>query len=200
MKGLTIGAEKSISRITPEKRTPPASAPPKPSISKQMPPTPPKKVLTATKTIIRKRKGAIRIKPEAQKDKSNTVVNYGNEPIQPNILTEKWEAYASKIKQTSGGFSSSILVNCEPQLKEDNKTIHIIFRNETNELEFTKMSSDLLNYLKSNLNNNNIEFTTEVNQVKAKKVLYTNRDKFDHLTKTEPKLLEWATKLGLELK
>lgn len=165
-----------------------------------MPPTPQKKVLTATKTITRKRKGAIRIKPEVEKDKSNTVVDYGNEPINPDVLSEKWVEYATKIKQTSGGFSSSILVNCEPKLNEDNKTVHIIFRNETNELEFSKMSASLLEHLKSSLKNNNIEFTTEVNEVKAKKVLYTNRDKFDHLAKTEPKLLDWATKLGLELK
>ena len=165
-----------------------------------MPPTPQKKVLTATKTITRKRKGTIRIKPEVEKGKANKVLDYGNEPIQQGMLSEKWEEYATKIKQTSGGFSSSILVNCEPKLKEDNKTVHIIFRNETNELEFSKMSLNLLEYLKSKLKNSHIEFTTEVNQVKAKKVLYTNRDKFDHLAKAEPKLLDWAAKLGLELK
>jgi DNA polymerase-3 subunit gamma/tau len=91
-------------------------------------------------------------------------------------------------------------VNCEPQLQPDGKTIHVIFRNETNELEFGKMSLDLLEHLKSSLKNNDLEFTTEVSIEKAKKVLYTNRDKFDHYAEKQPKLLDWATRLGLELK
>ena len=198
---MTIGAEKSIASITnntPIAKTKPTT--PIQQVSKPIPPTPEKKVLTTTKSIVRKRKSTIRIKPETKTNQENQVKHYGNEQIIPEVLIEKWQEYANQVKKTSGGFSSSILVNCEPKLKEDNTTIHVIFRNETNELEFSKMSLNLLEYLKSSLRNNNIEFTTEVNQVKAKKVLYTNRDKFDHLAKTQPKLLDWAAKLGLELK
>lgn len=111
-----------------------------------------------------------------------------------------WNAYSDEKKKTLGGFSSSILSNTEPKLLADNKTIHLVFRNETNELEFAKLSLELLEYLKSNLRNNHICFTTEVSVEKAKKLLYTNRDKFNHFTKKHPKLLDWEQKLGLELK
>ena len=56
------------------------------------------------------------------------------------------------------------------------------------------------NFLKKNMKNSHICFTTEISKTKAKKILYTNRDKFDHFAKTHPKLKEWEQKLGLELK
>ena len=115
-------------------------------------------------------------------------------------LSEKWTIYSNQLKQTLGGFTSSVLANCEPILKEDGKTIHVVFKNQTNESEFTGLSQELLPYLKAELKNNYLNFTTEVNITKAKKTLYTNKDKFDHMVNTYPKLNEWATKLGLELK
>ena len=104
------------------------------------------------------------------------------------------------MKPSLGGFSASVLANCEPKLLDDSKTVHLVFRNETNEIEFGKLSSSLLEHLKSNLRNNHIEFSTEVSKEKAKKILYTNQDKFTHFAESFPKLLEWETKLGLELK
>jgi hypothetical protein len=62
------------------------------------------------------------------------------------------------------------------------------------------MSSNLLDYLKTHLKNNHIAFSTQVSIEKAKKLLYTNKDKFIHLSKTHPKLVDWEQKLGLELK
>ena len=103
------------------------------------------------------------------------------------------------MKHTSGGFSGSILANCLPTLQEDNKTVHLIFRTNSNEAKFLNMSEELLVYLKSALKNNFITFETEINKEKAKKVLYSNRDKFDHFSEQYPKLKDWETKLGLDL-
>lgn len=110
-----------------------------------------------------------------------------------------WKTYVNKIKQTSGGFSGSVLANGQPTLQADGKTIHLIFKTETNEKEFNRMADEMLVYLKSNLKNNFIAFSTEVNKEKAKKVLYSNKEKFDHFAKKYPKLKDWETKLGLDL-
>jgi len=84
-------------------------------------------------------------------------------------------------------------------LLEDQTTVHLVFRNETNRKGFLRLSEDLLTHLKSELQNNNILFSMEVNKSKAKKVLYSNRDKFDHFSEKYPKLKDWENKLGLEL-
>ena len=158
-------------------------------------------VTSATNSIIKsRRKSIIRIKPQVAKEESKVAVNHGDNQFSEDQLNKLWIEYSTKMKETSGGFSASILANCEPALLKDNKTIHVIFRNETNELEFNRLSLNLLEYLKSNLKNNHICFTTEVNKEKSKKVLYTSKDKFDHFSELEPKLLDWATRLSLELK
>ena len=146
------------------------------------------------------RKSIIRIKPQSKKEKEDVSISHGNESFTKETLLAIWNTYVQQMKLTSGGFTSSILVNCEPILKEDNQTIHLIFRNETNEIEFNKLSLDLLEHLKFELKNDHINFTTEVNKAKAKKTLYTNREKFDHLAEKHPELNDWLHKLGLELK
>ncbi len=166
-----------------------------------MPSTSTKKVLTSTSQIQKtRRKSIIRIKPSEKSEKIAEVIDHGNQGFSENQLQSYWEQYAKKVKASSGGFSASILANSQPILRDDKKTIHVIFRNQTNELEFGKLSLGLLEFLKLNLKNSHITFTTEVNETKAKKVLYTNRDKFNHFSKTYPKLNDWAQKLGIELK
>ncbi len=209
VKGLTKNASIKTtvsSTSTPSNQNPqepePRPVAPKPLAAKPVNPIPPSpSVIAATKSIIKsRRKSIIRIKPQATKEDNKAVINHGNEAFSKEEVTKLWGEYSTKMKETSGGFSASILTNCEPAILEDNKTIHVVFRNETNELEFTKLSLNLLEYLKSNLKNNHICFTTEVNKEKSKKVLYTSRDKFDHFSELEPKLLDWAARLGLELK
>lgn len=147
-----------------------------------------------------RRKSIIRIKPQKVEEEVQEEIHHGDEKVIQEDITKYWKEYTNKMKPVLGGFSSSILANCEPKLLDDSKTIHLIFRNETNELEFNKLSGGVLGYLKKNVRNNFITFSTEISKTKAKKVLYTNRDKFDHFAKTHPKLKEWEQKLGLELK
>lgn len=103
------------------------------------------------------------------------------------------------IKEKSGGFTGSILTSVDPKLFDNGTQILVVFRSETSLIEFDKLAPELLVHLKSSLKNNQIEFKTEVNIEKAKKVLYSNKDKFDHLVKDHPKLTEWAARLGIEL-
>lgn len=91
------------------------------------------------------------------------------------------------------------MANCLPTINKDNKTVHLIFRTGTNQTEFTRLSEELLIFLKTNLKNNHIKFESEVNKEKAKKVLYSNRDKFDHFMEKYPELKDWENKLGLDL-
>lgn len=180
---------------TPQKPTSdiPPSTPP-PSVSQ----APPK--VYANQTTARRRKSMIRIKPQESEEKEKVAKYYGDEPFTLDHLKAKWNIYTDRVKEISGGFSASVLSGCEPQILEDQKTIHLVFRNETNELEFTRLSLDLIEFLKEELKNNHINFQTEVNKQKAKKVLYTNKDKFDHFTEKYPQLNDWADKLKLELK
>lgn len=179
--------------------TPPQSSP-KATIEKNVVATAIPRTTAPNETATRRRKSIIRIKPKVQEEETKAEIHYGDTLVTPELLEEKWTVYSNKLKQTSGGFTSSVLANCEPKLKDDGKTVNVVFKNQTNEAEFTTLAQDLLPFLKSELSNNYLNFTTEINASKAKKTLYTNKDKFEHLVATYPQLNDWATKLGLELK
>ncbi len=212
VQGLTKGSLKRASPSSKITSTPskaissPKSLPENKTIPKNTPVaiTPTNKVPTMVynpqEGKVTRRKSIIRIKKQEVTEKEHVNIYHGDETVVIEKITILWKQYYSEMKSKLGGFSSSIIGNCEPILLEDKKTIHLIFRNETNEMEFNKMSLKILEFLKSNLKNNHLSFTTEVSMEKAKKILYTNRDKFDHFVEQHPKLLEWEQKLGLELK
>jgi DNA polymerase-3 subunit gamma/tau len=127
-------------------------------------------------------------------------IDYGNETVTQEKLGEFWSKYVENIQSNSGGFTASVISTCQPQLQEDQTTIHTIFRTETNQIEFIRLSEDLLKYLKANLRNNHLKFTWEINQEKAKKILFTDREKFDYLIEKHPQLKDWENKLGLEFR
>lgn len=147
-----------------------------------------------------KRKSIIRIKSTAEDSVEKAAVDYGNTAIDQKNLTNIWNNYAKKIKAVSGGFTGSILANCQPQLKADGVTILVTFKNETNEIEFNRMSLDLLDFLKAQLRNSNISFETQIIAPKEEKVIYTLQDRLNHIMEKYPQLEDWKDKFDLDIK
>lgn len=57
---------------------------------------------------------------------------------------------------------------------------------------------DILTFLREKLMNNRIQLMGEHKTVDDKKVIYTNREKFDHLAEKNPKLKDLKERLGLD--
>ncbi len=69
-----------------------------------------------------------------------------------------------------------------PRLK--NKTeIHLIVQNDTNKLELEKNSKSLMQYLREHLRNDHINLQVHVDTKEEKKFVYTNKDKYEELSK-----------------
>jgi DNA polymerase-3 subunit gamma/tau len=60
------------------------------------------------------------------------------------------------------------------------------------------IKSDALAFLREKLCNNSIQLFGELRSSDEKKVIYTNRDKFEHLAEKNPKLKELKERLGLD--
>ena len=60
------------------------------------------------------------------------------------------------------------------------------------------IKSELTGYLREKLRNNTIQVTGHVQSEDAKKVIYTNREKFDFLAEKNPMLRELKDRLGLD--
>jgi DNA polymerase-3 subunit gamma/tau len=61
-----------------------------------------------------------------------------------------------------------------------------------------KLRSDLVTFLRTQLYNESIQVVGEVRTVEEKEILYTNREKFEFMTKKNPALKELKDRLGLD--
>jgi len=80
----------------------------------------------------------------------------------------------------------------------DDTTIKLTLTNSVKEVILDKFRSDLMQHLKSNLRNGNITLVTDLLEEEAKKMIYTNKEKFDHLAEKNPLLLKLKDRLGLD--
>lgn len=62
----------------------------------------------------------------------------------------------------------------------------------------TNLRSDLTTFLRDRLHNQSINITGELRVADERKVIYTNREKFDYLVARNPMLRELKDRLGLD--
>lgn len=85
----------------------------------------------------------------------------------------------------------------EISLKDDS-TILLKLNNAVNIDILDRFRSDLISYLKRQLNNGKVTLETEVLKEDTKRMIYTNKDKFDYLAEKNPILNQLRERLGLD--
>jgi hypothetical protein len=66
------------------------------------------------------------------------------------------------------------------------------------EMMLTNLRSDLTTFLRDRLKNQSINVVGELREAEERKVIYTNREKFDYLVARNPMLKELKDRLGLD--
>jgi DNA polymerase-3 subunit gamma/tau len=89
------------------------------------------------------------------------------------------------------------LLTQEIEIKGNQVVVHL--HNPIQETLLATLKSDLLTFLREKLNNSAIQLAGELHTDDEKKVLYTNRDKFDHLVEKNPSLKDLKERLGLDM-
>lgn len=153
----------------------------------------------AIKSAVKKEK-----KPEGNEEPTKVADNgSGYENIAANgftqdALLEKWQNYAQKIKNDKPRLFTTLKSQL-PALKND-YTIEVEMNNGAQMDQFDKeLKLDLTNYLRTELNNHKINiFTYLIKEEKTKNNLYTDENKFKHLTKKNPNLGELKQKFNLD--
>ncbi|MBA7506335.1 Holliday junction ATP-dependent DNA helicase RuvB [subsurface metagenome] len=153
----------------------------------------------AIKSAVKKEK-----KPEGNEEPAKVADNgSGYENIAANgftqdALLEKWQNYAQKIKNDKPRLFTTLKSQL-PALKND-YNIEVEMNNGAQMDQFDKeLKLDLTNYLRTELNNHKINiFTYLIKEEKTKNNLYTDEDKFKHLTKKNPNLGELKQKFNLD--
>jgi DNA polymerase-3 subunit gamma/tau len=116
-----------------------------------------------------------------------------NHPVNPEHLRAAWDEFAEGRKNQMAEYQI---------LKREYGYAHpVILVTLTNPVEETLLDNfrrDLIQFLRDTLKNSEINITVEMKEATGKKVLYTSKEKFDHLAEKNPYLNELKERLGLD--
>jgi hypothetical protein len=116
-----------------------------------------------------------------------------NEPVNPAQLRKTWEEYTEQRKAQVGEFQ---ILQREYQYEPPVITIQLL--NPVEESLLDNFRRELTQFLRDRLRNNDITLASALQSREGKKVIYTAREKFEHLAEKYPYLHELKDRLGLD--
>ncbi|MBL7844191.1 MAG: hypothetical protein JNK44_10035 [Cyclobacteriaceae bacterium] len=143
--------------------------------------------IPALKNILQS--GNTPVEPE-QKEINQPIAN---QPYTFKRLQEVWLEFAEQRKKYRAEYQ---LLTQQIELQESTVIVHL--HNPVQETLLSDLKSDLMQYVRESLNNYAIQITGELKSNDSKKVIYTNREKFEHLAEKNPNLILLKDRLGLD--
>lgn len=131
--------------------------------------------------------------PTAEEKTIESVKQVENKPFTAEQLQETWKAFAEHRKKYKAEYQ---LLTQEFEIHDSTIVLHLM--NPVQETLLNEMKSDLMQFIRERLQNYSIQVTGDYKNTDTKKVIYTNREKFEHLAEKNPNLLELKERLGLD--
>lgn len=116
-----------------------------------------------------------------------------NEPFTEQQLREAWNQYAEQRRKYQAEFQ----MLSQPYTLND-KQIVVNLLSSVHETMLNNIKIELAGFLREKLQNSYIQVTGQLTTSDDKKIIYTNRDKFDYLADKNPILKELKDRLGLD--
>lgn len=110
-------------------------------------------------------------------------------------VDEAWQAFRELRKDKAQEYN---VLNQPYSLSEDKRNITLELSNSVQLDILEDIRSDLMVFLKSSLQNDTIKIHGVVTQEESKEMLYTNKEKFEHLAEKYPAIATLQEKLGLD--
>tara|TARA_Y100000588_G_C14022438_1_gene824886 strand:+ start:371 stop:817 length:447 start_codon:yes stop_codon:yes gene_type:complete len=135
--------------------------------------------------------------PEVEADASEEVIesNKRSTPYTDDVFAAAWKKFI-EISESQGKHQEALILKDE-YAKEEH-TITVFIANEALEPSFEKLRTDLLEYLRNELKNDHIQLRSVIKEIEKQKMLYTDKEKFEHLKRKYPALKDLQEKLGLD--
>lgn len=136
------------------------------------------------------------LKVDSKKEQApETEVRVEDQPFTPEQLQHTWNEYAEQRKK----FQAEYQLLTQSYDLQDGKTIVVHLHHPVQETMLNNIRIELSTFLRERLKNNSILVTGKlIEEDEAKKVYYTNREKFDYLVEKNPILKELKDRLGLD--
>ncbi len=131
---------------------------------------------------------SLKAKKEHEFNKIEVVIDEDNLPkskFTQEELRLHWAAFVNRIDDNGQKILASNLNTDLPKLKDD-FTIHIELPNGTMKKEIEREQYELMEYLRSKLNNHFIQLSITVNEESAKKFAFTPEEKYQKLREKNP--------------
>ena len=114
-----------------------------------------------------------------------------------DTFLKHWHAYAAKVKAEGKHNLLSIFNANAPKMLKPYE-YEIVVGNKIQENLFRDERPYMLNYLRSNLKNFNIELNPRIDEQTVVKRPYTNQEKFQHMAAKNPALMELRKRFNLD--
>lgn len=127
----------------------------------------------------------------AQKEKNQSI--FSNQD-----LMDVWKEYVKNQKDQGKSNFAATLEMSRPTLLDDCK-IQLQIANKSQEVVIQKEKIDLHEFLRNKLQHDNIEVVTKIQEKNdEERIPYTNKDKYEQMTKENPNLNKLKKELGLD--
>ena len=119
-----------------------------------------------------------------------------NKEFDPEDLEKYWESYGQKIKSQGRDSEFNVLTQ-EITLKQD-QVVEVNLKSTIQQDILERFRMDLTQYLRQKLQNNKINIKANVLPQEESKMIYTAKEKFEHLAQKNPAVRTLQKKLGLD--
>ncbi|PQB04309.1 DNA polymerase III subunit gamma/tau [Aureitalea marina] len=112
-------------------------------------------------------------------------------------MLDAWNSFASKIEKDGRFNLHSHLSMGVPRL--EGHLIHLVFPNSTIKVELERAKPELLRYIRTQLKNDQVDLSIEVNETETKRYAYTPREKFELMKKKNPLVEDLRKSFDLDI-
>jgi len=133
---------------------------------------------------------------EQKKGNSDVKTTKQSEEFSEEKMIEVWKDFSEKVKNDGKTNLYITLTSVLPTLSET--TINLKISNDTQQKILDENKIELLNYLRTTLQNDFIEVKTEMSEEIKSDIPYTPKDKFNKMAEENPSLKILQQKLGLD--
>ena len=124
---------------------------------------------------------------------SDPVAPKSDQPFTDDQLREAWMEFATTRKMYHAEYH---LLTQEYEIINHQIVVHL--HNPVQETILDTLRADVTSYLREILKNSTIQVVGELKETTDKKLMYTNREKFDHLAEKNPAIKQLKDRLGLD--
>lgn len=128
-------------------------------------------------------------------EEATPVADKKETPFSEDDLQSAWKAFAEQ-KPNAG--DTERLVLSKAVKKGENHSVIIMLGSQLEVSFLEKFDTELVQFLRSHLQNDHVVVRTEIAEVKEEKKLYTSTDIFDYMVKQNPDLKDLKDRLGLD--